>query len=181
MLAWPPALVMLAGWCCDNEGRIRKPVWLLTMAASNITLAVVMWLVSVTGHLGVLTPPSDPLRHLRGWDNHHAALIALISDHPVKMIITDRRGTAALMTHALRDSDITITIIDADGRPSNHFEASHPYQSSGKGDQVILMTEAETPPTLSDIRWIGTIGESRVSISQTRNRHLYFHLGVENP
>jgi 4-amino-4-deoxy-L-arabinose transferase-like glycosyltransferase len=181
VLAWPPALVMLAGWCCDNEGRIRKPVWLITMAASNITLAVVIWLVSVTGYLGVLTPPSDPLRHLRGWDKHHTALIALISDHPVKMIITDRRGAAALMTHALRDSDLTVTIIDADGRPSNHFEASHPYQSRGKGDQVILMTEVETPPEIPDINWIGTIGESRVSISQTRNRHLYFHLGIESP
>ena len=179
VLAWPPALIMLAGWCCDKEGRIRKPFWLTAMAVSNGFLAVVIWLVSLTGHLGVLTPSSDPLRHLRGWDSHHAALLSVITEHPVNTIITDRRGSAALMTHALRDQDISVTIIDADGVPSNHFEASHPYLSMGKGDRVILMTEADTPPAIPKVRWIKSIGESRIKISHNRNRHFIFYLGIE--
>ena len=179
MLAWPPALVMVAGWCCDTDGRIRKPLWLTAMGVSNLALAGVIWLASLTGQLGVLTPPSDPLRHLRGWDSHHAALIEIMAEHPVKTIITDRRGTAALMTHALRDQGISVTIIDADGTPSNHFEASHPYQSLGTGDLVILMTEADAPPDLPKVNWITLIGESRVTISHKRERHFFFHLGIE--
>ena len=180
VLAWPPAIVMLAGWCCDQDGRIRKPVWLSAMAISNGALAIMIWLVTLTGQLGLLTPPSDPLRHLRGWDNHGAALMTILTEYPAATIITDRRGSAALMTHTLRDRDVRVTMIDADGVPTNHYEASHPYLSKGNGDLVILMTEGDTLPALPKMRWIKPIGESQVKISRKRDRHFYFHLGIED-
>jgi hypothetical protein len=41
------------------------------------------------------------------------------------------------------------------------------------------MTEADTPPAIPKVRWIKSIGESRIKISHNRNRHFIFYLGIE--
>lgn len=181
ILAWPPALILVASWLCDDtkhaNGIIKRSWWLAGISASNVALVGLLWLTSITGHLGHLTPASDPLRHLRGWDTHHADINAFMHQHPANIIITDRRVTTALLTHQFRDTDIRIRIHDADLIPSNHYEAYFRYIPSPENSPVLLVTENNQPLNIPGVVWTDARSVSQTSISYRHNRILYLYAG----
>ena len=126
-----------------------------------------------------MTPSSDPLRHLRGWDIHHADISEFISPHPGATIITDRRVTTALLTHRFRDTDIRIRIFDSDSTPSNHYEAYFSFLPSANDQPVFLVTESRQPLNIDGVAWTGAMTISQARISNQRERILYVFEGID--
>ncbi|MGB2096294.1 MAG: ArnT family glycosyltransferase [Candidatus Puniceispirillales bacterium] len=178
ILAWPPALILIAGWLCDQGGIVRRSWWLAGIGASNVALAGLLWVISMTGTMGALTPASDPLRHLRGWDGHHADIMAFMQNHPAHTIITDRRVTTALLMHKFRDTDINIRIYDADLIPSNHYEAYFRFTPTAENSTVILVTENSQPLDIPGIIWTDARTVSQSNISDRYDRILHIHAGM---
>ena len=182
ILAWPPAIILVSGWLCDGASRLKRPWWLGFIGASNTGVIGLVWLMCITGSMGILTPSSDPLRHLRGWDIHHADISEFISPHPGATIITDRRVTTALLTHRFRDTDIRIRIFDSDSTPSNHYEAYLSFSPSAHDRPVIpvfLVTESRQPLNIDGVAWTGAMTISQARISNQRERILYVFEGID--
>ena len=179
ILAWPPAIILVSGWLCDGASRLKRPWWLGFIGASNTGVIGLVWLMCITGSMGILTPSSDPLRHLRGWDIHHADISEFISPHPGATIITDRRVTTALLTHRFRDTDIRIRIFDSDSTPSNHYEAYFSFLPSANDQPVFLVTESRQPLNIDGVAWTGAMTISQARISNQRERILYVFEGID--
>lgn len=180
ILAWPPSLILVSGWICDQSGKIKRLWWLVGIGSSNSALVGLLWVISITGNMGILTPASDPLRHLRGWDMHHAAITEFLKQHPADTLICDRRVTTALLTHQFRDTDIKVEIYDSDLIPSNHYEAYFRFASSGQNGPVLLITEKSQPLDIPGIFWTGAHILSKTDISSGRDRALYIFAGIDN-
>ena len=169
--AIPPAVVLLAGWL------VGRGIWLATIVISNTGLAAIVLVSAAIGSLGIITPPSDPLRHLRGWEIHAGDITEFAGQHQAQVVVTDRRRTAALLTYMLRASPWPVTINDSDGVPSNYYEAVHAWRPTALGRRVVLVTEEATPPPLAGVVWSDVVGESHAIISYGKIRRLRFFLG----
>lgn len=179
--SWPPLVVITSVWLAANwQGRRR----LLGQIAigTNALIAGLFVIVTISGSFGPLTPASDPLRRLRGWDDHTAALVAMIDRTDATAIVTERRGHAAKFSWLLRELDVSVEMVDANAVPENHFEASHPWQPV-EGRRIIVINGE---PEISDhfmlggeIDVIGPPTATTVKISTKRTRQLYFHPGIE--
>lgn len=185
--AYPMAVVLVSGWLADPAKQAR-PFWLWGIVTSNGILAALVLASTITGSLGILTPPSDPLRHLQGWETHHSDLSDFLTRHATHTIITDRRQTAAVLTYYFRHSQTQITIHDSDNTPGNYYEATRAWQQHTRqnaGENIVMVTEAATPPTLPHVTWTDNTGESIVAIardnSDKHTRHLRFFLGRFTP
>ena len=175
-LAAMPALVLwLARWLAAGASRPG-------VAALSVNGAICLVLVAVTiaGSLGPLTPQSDPLRRLRGWqqlaDNTATALAA----HGAQTVVTDRRAAAALLSWHFYETGVEVLIRDADGIPSNHFETNTPW-TPRPGRRLVALSGRLKPPAMEDVAWPNAGGPlvSDTPISRNRNRTLYFHSGIE--
>ena len=189
ILAWPPAIILVSGWLCDSSSRLKRSWWLAFIGASNIGVIGMLWLMSITGSMGILTPSSDPLRHLRGWDIHHADISAFIAPHSGATIITDRRVTTALLTHRFRNTNIRVRILDNDNIPSNHYEAYFSFSPSAHDRPVIpvfpvfpvfLVTESRQPLNIDGVAWTGAMTISQAKISDQRERIFYIFEGMDS-
>ncbi|MEC7211406.1 MAG: glycosyltransferase family 39 protein, partial [Pseudomonadota bacterium] len=114
-LAAMPALVL---WLGRWLARARALVGRLAIG-TNLGLCVLLLGVTTAGSLGPLTPESDPLRRLRGWQILAADTGRALEAHGAATVIADRRATAALLSWHFHDSDIggeaiTVLVIDAD-------------------------------------------------------------------
>ena len=179
-LAAMPALVLwLAHWLAAGRVRLARVSIGINLALSALLLAVTM-----AGTLGPLTPQSDPFRRLRGWQPLAIDVAAAMQSHAASTVIADRRATAALLSwhfykKTVAGQDITVLVVDEDGRPSNHFEQNLAWQPA-PGRRVILLDGRTIPPALDGVKWqAGTPPLSQTQISQKRTRRLYIHLGVE--
>ena len=216
--AYPMAVVLVSGWLAHpatqtaKQTRPYKTFWLWGILASNGIIASLILASSIIGSLGILTPASDPLRHLRGWETHHSDLSDFLTRHAIHTIITDRRQTAAVLTYYFRHSQIQVTITDSDNTlgnssgnslgnsPGNYYEATRAWQqhvatissqqnlAQNPAQNIVMVTEAATPPTLPHVTWADTMGESMVAIGRNNNdsgdkhtRHLRFFLGRFTP
>lgn len=184
MAAYPALSVWLAGWLASGRAGDIPPspswrIW-LGRSAIGINFAITLGLlaVSMAGTLGPLTPASDPLRRLRGWEALANDLEPLIAAHQAHRIIADRRATAALLNWHFHDRPLTIMLHDRDGVPSNHFEANHRWQRKA-GSPVLVLSGTATPPDMPFIQWHGNPSLSRTIISHNHSRDIYIHKGVE--
>ena len=94
----------------------------------NMLASTVMIVISAVGSLGPLTPQSDPLRRLRGWDQLARDLTPVLTAHRP----TDHcrsSGACRPTSLAFHNQPVTIMLFDQDGIPRNHFEANHSWIS----------------------------------------------------
>jgi len=176
LASWPSAIVLLSGWLARNW-RGWSRVFGQVSIGVNFILSGILLLSVIAGSLGPLTPASDPLRRLRGWDQHAGDLAKQLEDFPAEVIVTERRGVAAKMFWALRDTGIPVELIDFNGIADNHYEHRHPW-TPVKGRRVILVNESPTAEN-SGMIFDASPSLSQTRISQRRERALYFHLAVE--
>lgn len=179
LAAMPGLVLWLARWLAGAPALLGKAAIAINLSLSTLLLAATM-----AGSLGPLTPQSDPLRRLRGWQQLAVDAEAAMTSHRAATVIADRRATAALLSwhfhnRAIEGDGITVLVVDADGRPSNHFEQNLAWKPV-PGRRVVLLDGVAVPPTLSGVEWQpGKPALSQTVISDNRNRRLYIHRGVE--
>ena len=173
LAAMPALVIYLSGWIAH-----RHPRWGHAAAGINAVIAVIFLVASTAGSLGPLTPDSDPLRRLRGWQALAADVTAALAQSGANTVIADRRATAALLMWHFHDTDINVYIHDADGIPGNHFEANHAWQPVA-GRHIIWLDGRSLAPATDGVEWQETAGISKVEIASTVTRTLYLHKGVE--
>jgi hypothetical protein len=183
MAAYPALSVWLGGWLGSDGAQktlLRLPRKWLGIAAVglNFTLTTGLLLATMAGSLGPLTPTSDPLRRLRGWQALAQDIEPHLAAHQASRIIADRRATAALLSWHFHGQDVTIMIHDRDGVPSNHFEANHSWQHRA-GSPLLVLSGSSTPPIMPPIKWQGSPSQSKIVISRNKSRDLYIHKGIE--
>jgi hypothetical protein len=183
MAAYPALSVWLGGWLGNNSAQktlFRLPRKWLGIAAVglNFILTIGLLLATMAGSLGPLTPASDPLRRLRGWQALAQDIEPHLAAHQTSRIIADRRATAALLSWHFHDQGVTIMIHDRDGVPSNHFEANHSWQHR-PGSPLLVLSGSSTPPIMPPIKWQGSPSQSKIVISRNKSRDLYIHKGIE--
>jgi len=178
LAAMPALVVWLAVWLAGRlaDGRHR-----LVLAATGLNLAITAVLLAVTtaGTLGPLTPQSDPLRRLRGWQELASDTDAVLRRHQAATVIADRRATAALLSWHFHGRGIAVLVHDADGVPTNHFEQNLAWQRQ-PGRRLVVIDGREGTPALPAMVWSDDAPVlSRTAISVRRDRALYLHTGVE--
>jgi 4-amino-4-deoxy-L-arabinose transferase-like glycosyltransferase len=174
MTAFPALTMLAAGWL----SKIQKRRYSIIAIGVNFVLSLLVLSVTVAGSMGPLTPKSDPLRRLRGWQLLAADIVPHIATHDASVIIADRRATASLLNWHFYGTNLKILVHDIDGIPSNHFEANHSW-SPQAGRRLIALTGGDAPPALSGVRWIKPTGTSRVTISQNKHRQFTIFRGIE--
>ena len=183
MTAYPALSVWLGGWIAShfNTGeRVSKTAIWLGYGATGINVSLVVALLGITmvGSLGPLNLKSDPLRRLRGWHKLASDLEPFLVTHKANRIIADRRVTASLLSWYFHDKPVTIMVHDADGTPSNHFEANHSWQHKA-GSPILVLSGSIDAPRIPNIDWKSTPKQSHTKISHNRERNFYIHFGVE--
>ena len=179
-LAAMPALVLwLARWLSQARPMIGR-----LAAGINLGLCALIFGVTTAGSLGPVTPDSDPFRRLRGWQVLAADTGAALEAHEAATVIADRRATASLLSwhfhnQRIGGEPVTVLVIDADGRPTNHFEQNLAWKPLA-GRRFVALDGRKTPPEMTGVSWqAGTSALSTTAISQNRSRDLYIHKGVE--
>ena len=179
IVAMPALTLWLAYWLAGH-GKRRHRVGLAALGV-NAVLAGGLILVTGAGSFGPLTPQSDPLRRLRGWETLASDTATALALHDAKTVVADRRATAALLTWHFHDSDVEVFIHDADGMPSNHYEQNRAW--SPEPDRRLIVLDGQTiAPSMRGVIWQEAAADaslSDVAISARRNRRLHFHYGVE--
>ena len=176
LASWPSAIVLTSGWLSRNWHSWSRAFGLAAIGV-NYALSLILLASIMAGSLGPLTPASDPLRRLRGWDSHVADLTNVLETFPAEVIVTERRGVAAKLIWGLRGKGIPVELIDFNGIADNHFEHRHPWAPVA-GRKVILVNEASMADHQAMI-FQATPSRSDIEISQNRRRILYFHPATE--
>ena len=186
LAAMPALVIWLARWLAGGmAGRMAGGMatgrrWLaLAAPAINLCITAVLLAVTAAGTLGPLTPQSDPLRRLRGWQELAADTSDVLRHHQATTVIADRRASAALLTWHFHGRGIEVLVHDADGVPTNHFEQNLAWTAQ-PARRLVMLDGRNTPPEIEGIIWSG--GEparSKTKISARRDRALYLHTGVE--
>ena len=179
--SWPPLVVLLCVWLAGPHRRAGRTRWKALLGggalAVNGILALGLLAASIAGSLGPLAPASDPLRRLRGWDNHGLELAGFMDGHGAAAVVTQRRRDAAKLHWELRGSGHAVEIHNTGGIPRNHYEQRHPWQPSGR--RIVLVTGEDAAPELPGVEFSGISQRSVQRIGDNRSRVLVFHLGVE--
>ena len=174
LAAMPALVVWLAGWLTAGHGRLA-----LAASGTNLGIAAVLLAVTTAGTLGPLTPQSDPLRRLRGWQQLADDTGVALKQHQATTVIADRRATAALLSWHFYGSELAVLVHDADGLPTNHFEQNMAWQPDG-GRRLVVIDGNSGHPAIPGIVWSrDEPSRSRTTISRRRDRTLYFHKGLE--
>ena len=174
-LAAMPALVLwLARWLGAGTSRPG-----MAALAVNGAICLVLIAVTIAGSLGPLTPQSDPLRRLRGWQQLADDTATALSAHGAQTVVADRRAAAALLNWQFYANGVEVLIHDADGIPSNHFETNTPW-TPRPGRRLVALSGSAAPPAMDGVTWSATAPPvSDTPISRNRSRTLYLHSGVE--
>ena len=173
MTAFPALTLLAAGWLSNQKRYFR-----IATVGINISLSLFILIVTIAGSMGPLTPKSDPLRRLRGWQQLSEDLRPVIAAHGASAIIADLRPTASLLSWHFYATDLRILVHDKDGVPSNHFEANHKW-SPQPGRRLIALTGEATPPTLPGVNWVRPFTTTSIKISQNKTRQFTVYRGIE--
>ena len=185
--AYPALCVWLGGWIARyttransaDKKRSKARIWASYGAFGvNASLTIILFFITITGSLGPVTPESDPLRRLRGWHQLSSDLERHLVAHNSARIIADRRATASLLSWHFHGKPVTIMVHDADGMPSNHFEANHSWKRVA-GSPVLVLSGSPDAPAIQGIKWQAPPTRSLTAISNNQMRDLYIHFGVE--
>ena len=174
-LAAMPALVLwLSRWLAAGRSGLGRAA-----LAVNGVICLVLAAVTIAGSLGPLTPQSDPLRRLRGWQQLADDAAAALAAHGAQTVVADRRAGAALLSWHFHEGEVEVLIHDADGIPSNHFETNAAW-TPHPGRRLVTLSGSAEPPAMDGVIWSAAAPPvSDTQISRRRSRTLYLHSGVE--
>jgi len=175
MTAYPALTMLAAGWLADHKNASR---WGAFAIGINLVLGLFILIVTMAGTMGPLTPKSDPLRRLRGWQQLAADITPHIAAHNATAVLADRRATASLLSWHFYGTPLTIMVHDDDGVPSNHFEANHSW-SPQPGRRLIALDGLKTAPPIAGIGWMPFTAETSTRISHNRTRNFTIFRGIE--
>ena len=176
--SYPALTVWLACWIA----RTNSWRWGLLANGINAAIAIIIISTSMIGSLGIFTPASDPLRRLRGWEALATDVKAALDKHDARLIVADRRATAALMGWHFHNSDIEITVHDHDGIPSNHYERNHAFDPVTANARKLIAIDGRTQaPALPQVTWQAGSTISEHVISKRRTRKLFLFAGTQTP
>ena len=187
MTAYPALCVWLGGWIAGytnkNNNSDKNPskarIWAGYGAFGvNACITITLLIITMAGSLGPATPESDPLRRLRGWHQLASDVERQLVAHNAARIIADRRATASLLSWHFHNKQVTIMVHDADGIPSNHFEANHSWKRD-VGSHILVLSGSTNAPPMPGINWKVPPTRSLTAISINQGRDLYIHVGVE--
>lgn len=170
--AYPAATLLVAGWLGNFTRQTFSAVTIFINAVLSITIISVV----IVGHLGELTPDSDPLRRVRGWGSLATDLGKQVNLHEAKTIIADRRATASILKWYFHEEPVHIVVHDSDNKPSNHFELNFNYNKSTPSP-IIALSEKQEAPAIDGVEWVGMIGTSNHEIAKEKFRNYYIYLG----
>ena len=175
--AYPALTLLVAGWLSDASGRrsARARATLLGLAI-NGGLIMVLSVGMAAGDFGSLTPKSDPLRRLRGWEAMAQDLQPHLERYKVQTVLADSRAAAAILPFHLYPLDITVRLYDHDGRPSNHFERAFNF-TADSALPALAITAPDQSPVPAFVEWQGPVGTSDHKISTRRARQKDFYIG----
>ena len=178
LAAMPALVIWLARWLASGTTSLRHRLG-LGATGLNLGVAAVLLAVTAAGTLGPLTPESDPLRRLRGWQELATDTSNTLREHDATTVIADRRASAALLSWHFHGRGIEVLVHDADGVPTNHFEQNLAWKAQ-TGRRLVMLDGRPVPPAIDGIVW--TAGEavlSQTRISAGRERTVYLHAGIE--
>jgi 4-amino-4-deoxy-L-arabinose transferase-like glycosyltransferase len=170
--AYPAATLLVAGWL----GNFSRQTLSHATIFINALIGIIIISVTVTGQLGSLTPESDPLRRVRGWQALSADLEKQIEINNARTIIADRRATAAILKWYFYKDPVQITVYDSDNHPGNHFELKFSYNAVSPSP-IIALSQTQRIPSIAGVEWTGLAGTSNHKIAKNRYRKYYFYLG----
>jgi hypothetical protein len=131
------------------------------------------------GSLGILTPKSDPLRRLRGWEALAQDAQAVMSQTGARTLVAHHRAEAALMQWHFREMRDRFSIainLQAGSDASlagNHYARSYPVAEDTPRPLLVMTGTAERPPAfLANPR--GPVATSSTPISAAKNRTIDF-------
>lgn len=169
--AWPAACLLVAIGLADFIPRI----WGRMALSVNYCAALITAFGLGMGDFYQLTPSSDPLRRMRGWQALADDVSQKATEVGAQIIIADRRAEAALLSWHLADSGLVVRVIDEDGVIGSHFELTSTLSQTDPKPYLILSeTGAKLPSSIENAE--GPIGTSEVTISQKRQRQKLFYL-----
>ena len=170
--AYPAATLLVAGWL----GNFTRQTFSAVTIFINAVIGIAIIGVVITGHLGQLTPGSDPLRKVRGWQSLASDLERQVNLHKAKTIIADRRASASILKWYFHEEPLQIVVNNSDNKSHNHFELNFSYNKNSPSP-VIALSEQQKAPLIKDIEWIGLIGTSNHKIAKETYRSYHFYLG----
>ncbi|MGC6518275.1 MAG: ArnT family glycosyltransferase [Candidatus Puniceispirillaceae bacterium] len=174
--AWPTACIVIGcALAQDGKTQLISSFWGKLALSVNVFAALLISFGVAAGHMGALTPASDPLRRLRGWQELATDTIAIAERYNITTIIADRRAEAALLSWHLHDSAFSVKVFDEDNRPGSHFELNHALSPMDKGPFLLLTGRDGARPS-AFVDATGPVGESITQISDKRTRHKVFFI-----
>ena len=168
--AWPAACLLVGMGMAHHLPRIAGQLSL----SVNIFASLIVLVGLGIGDLQSLTPKSDPLRRLRGWEALATDVAAAATQQKATIIIADRRAEAALLSWHLHDSDLQIKVIDEDGIAGSHFELNNALLPDDSRPYILIMDkDAEMPSRFAtQAQKIGT-SETKISQRRFRSKEIY--------
>lgn len=168
--AWP-SLCLIAGIALAT---IIPPIWGRLALSVNLFAALILVIALGLGDLLFLTPKSDPLRRLRGWETLAQDTKKLAETYQTPFIVADRRAEAALLSWYLHDSGLAVKMLNEDGVAGNHYERDHALSDAHRPALILSTPDATLPASLADAT--GPIGASVAQISARKSRHKTFYI-----
>ena len=168
--AWPAAC-LLVGMAMAHH--LPKLAGQLSLSV-NLFASLIVIIGLGMGNLQSLTPQSDPLRRLRGWEVLAQDVVTAANEHNAFIIIADRRAEAALLSWHLHDSPYQIKVIDEDGIAGSHFELNHALSEDDARPYIFIIDkDADLPDNLKmSAQKIG-LSETAISARRTRTKDIY--------
>ena len=171
-----PAMVLLLA--CGGSRLIGQlPARLMLPAiAINLVLTAILGAVLAIGSFGPLTPNSDPLRRLRGWQEMAQTADQLAEENNATTLIAYSRASAALLHWHLTGKGyyIALPLATKTGGNGNHYQRSYPLDDNIARPWLAII-EGDNPPAIA-ADWQAPIARLSTQISQKRSRYLSFWL-----
>ena len=175
--AFPAGTILVARLLLDRYARTKRLAG-VTLSV-NFILSGAITICLGMGSLGILTPKSDPLRRLRGWEALAQDAQAVMSQTGARTLVAHHRAEAALMQWHFREmrDRFSITInLQAGSDASlagNHYARSYPVAEDTPRPLLVMTGTAERPPAfLANPR--GPVATSSTPISAAKNRTIDF-------
>ena len=168
--AWPAACLLVGMGMAHHLPRIAGQLSL----SVNLFASLIVLIGLGIGDLQSLTPKSDPLRRLRGWEVLAHDVAAAARTQKAQIIIADRRAEAALLSWHLHDSELQVKVIDKDGIAGSHFELNNALSPDDIRPYILIIDKGAPLPEgfERDAQKIG-LSETKISQRRLRSKDIY--------
>lgn|GEM_PF-211725 len=167
--SYPAAALLLAATATQPLSNWLASLMLPALVI-NLFITACLGVILAAGSFGVLTPKSDPLRRLRGWDAMAEKTSALAAQTGARTLIAYSRASAALLHWHLADKGYYIALpLPANARSQgNHYQRSYPLNLNSPRPWLAV-NEGAMPPQYP-AEWQGPLAKTSIKISPRRTR-----------